>query len=214
MLDTKNRDARDLIEGRRSRDRTLVAPTSARVALLICLVAIAAFFVGRSTSGDEPPEPAKTDAAKTHFDGGSPQAMAGEMVLSPVDRSGDGRRATAEGQMSGTITLDADGPHHGTVRLRGSTSPGGPDNPSKVYHGWGTIDAVLDDVPCTGTYAWTYRTDGADSGGSLHLRCDDGRLLAGRLTVSSVDQPLSGDGSWRIGVRVHDGFYLERHASG
>ncbi len=209
MLDTENGGARDLIEGRPSRDRMLMPPTSARVALLICLVAIAAFFAGRSTPGDEP-----RDAANTPFNGASPQAMAGEMVLTPVDRSGDGRRATGEGQMSGTITLDADGPHHGTVRLRGSTSPGGPDNPSKVYHGWGTIDAVLDDVPCTGTYAWTYRTDGADSGGSLHLRCDDGRLLAGRLTVSSVDQPLSGDGSWRIGVRVHDGFYLERHASG
>jgi hypothetical protein len=68
--------------------------------------------------------------------------------------------------------------------------------------------AVLDDTPCSGTYAWTYLADPAKDEGSVHLRCADGRVLAGRLTVVSADVAAPGVGTWRVGVRVDDGFYL------
>lgn len=196
----------DLVEGgaeRRVDSRWFVG--AALIALLIA--AGAGFLVGRGSLGTSPAPNLDTSRR------GGPQAMTGEMVLSPVrstevDADG-GRREGGDGEMTGTITLKAQGSHTGTVWLHGSTSTAAePD--ATVYHGWGTIHAVLDDGACTGTYAWSYFAAPSDNGGSVHLRCKDGRLLAGRLTVTSVDRPLSGTGTWRVGVRVEDGFYLGR----
>ena len=202
MLNTDGEAAVDLVEGgdvRQYRARPVVV-----AALCALVVGVAAGYVaGRGAWGGEGSEATG---------GGSPQAMTGEMVLGPVrpaENAGQDRRGNLEREMSGTITLAASGPHSGTVHLRGSTSTLAAGQGPNVYHGWGTIDAVLDGAACTGTYAWTYFAAATDSGGSMHLRCRDGRLLAGRLTVTTVDHPVSGTGTWRIGVRVEDGFYLD-----
>lgn len=58
-----------------------------------------------------------------------------------------------------------------------------------------------------GTYAWTYFAERADSGGSLHLRCKDDTVLAGRLTVVDIDVPGGDSNTPHITVRLDDGFY-------
>jgi hypothetical protein len=203
MPDTHDEPKRDLVEGRA--DPTVGMPTVA-VFVLVVLVAVGAFLVGRSTSDAASAPISKKPGV------GSPQAMTGEMVLSPAGAAdvdaAVGEPAGPADQMSGTITLDAGGRHSGVVHLRGSTSTLQAATSAKVYHGWGAMRAVLDDTPCTGTYAWTYLAGPAQDEGSVHLRCKDGRVLAGRLTVVSADVAAPGAGTWRVGVRVDDGFYL------
>jgi hypothetical protein len=173
------------------------------VTVLVGLVAVAAC----SSGGDDASQPASGETG-----GGSPQAMTGEMVLSPVQGTeidtDSGQIETREGLVSGTIALEADGPHTGTVQLAGSGSLLGTVPPPAVLHVWGTVDAVIDDVPCTGAYGWTYFDDPPETGGSLHLRCEDGTVLAARTTVASIDQPDPGVGTWRFTVNLDDGFYV------
>jgi hypothetical protein len=173
------------------------------VTVLVGLVAVAAC----SSGGDDASQPASGETG-----GGSPQAMTGEMVLSPVNwdeiETDSGQVESRDGQTSGTITLEADDTHTGTVQMNGSSSHLGTAPPPMVHHVWGTVDAVIDDVPCTGTYGWTYFDDPPETGGSLHLRCEDGTVLAARTTVASIDQPDPGVGTWRFTVNLDDGFYV------
>ena len=167
--------------------------------LLVGLVAVAA-----CSSGDASSQPASGETG-----GGSPQAMTGEMVLSPVQGTeidtDSGQIETREGLVSGTITLEADEPHTGTVQFIGSGSLVGTVPPPAVLHVWGTVDAVIDDVPCTGAYGWTYFDDPPETGGSLHLRCEDDTVLAARTTVTSIEAE---PGTWRYTVNLEDGFYI------
>jgi hypothetical protein len=183
--------------GRRSALLHLVAVA---VTVLVGLVAVAA-----CSSGDD----ASSQPTSGETGGGSPQAMTGEMVLEPVQgiqiETDSGQIESREGQVSGTITLEADDLHTGTVQITGSASHLGTVPPPTVHHVWGTVDAVIDDVPCTGAYGWTYFDDPQESGGSLHLRCEDDTVLAARTTVASIEAV---PGTWRFTVNLEDGFYV------
>jgi hypothetical protein len=171
------------------------------VTVLVGLVAVAA-----CSSGD-----ASSQATSGETGGGSPQRMTGEMVLNPVQgteiETDSGQIESREVQVSGTITLEADDPHTGTVRLTGSGSLVGTVPPPTVHHVWGTVDAVIDDVPCTGAYGWTYFDDPPETGGSLHLRCEDDTVLAASTTVASIEAPPDSR-TWRFTVNLEDGFYV------
>jgi hypothetical protein len=170
------------------------------VTVLVGLVAVGAC----SSGGDDASQPASGETG-----GGSPQAMTGEMVLRPVQgteiETDSGQIETREGLVSGTITLEADEPHTGTVQFTGSGSGLGTVPPPAVLHVWGTVDAVIDDVPCTGAYGWTYFDDPPETAGSLHLRCEDDTVLAARTTVTSIEAE---PGTWRYTVNLEDGFYV------
>jgi len=182
---------------RRSASLHLVAVA---VTVLVGLVAVAAC----SSGGDDASQPASGETG-----GGSPQPMTGEMVLRPVQgteiETDSGQIETREGLVSGTITLEADEPHTGTVQLAGSGSGLGTVPPPAVLHVWGTVDAVIDDVLCTGAYGWTYFDDPPETAGSLHLRCEDDTVLAARTTVTSIEAE---PGTWRYTVKLEDGFYV------
>jgi hypothetical protein len=171
------------------------------VTVLVGLVAVAA-----CSSGDTSSQPASGETGS-----GSPQAMTGEMVLSPVQgteiETDSGQIETREGLVSGTITLEADDPHAGTVQFSGSGSLLGTVPPPAVLHVWGTVDAVIDDVPCTGAYGWTYFDDPPETAGSLHLRCEDDTVFAARTTVASIEAPPDSR-TWRYTVNLEDGFYV------
>jgi len=79
--------------------------------------------------------------------------------------------------------------------------------PPTVHHVWGIVDAVIDDVPCTGAYGWTYFDDPPETGGSLHLRCEDDTVLGARTTVASIEAPPDSR-TWRFTVNLEDGFYI------
>jgi hypothetical protein len=170
------------------------------VTVLVGLVAVGAC----SSGGDAASQPASGETG-----GDSPQPMTGEMVLRPVQgteiETGSGQIETREGLVSGTITLEADEPHTGTVQFTGSGSGLGTVPPPAVLHVWGTVDAVIDDVPCTGAYGWTYFDDPPETAGSLHLRCEDDTVLAARTTVTSIEAE---PGTWRYTVNLEDGFYV------
>jgi hypothetical protein len=172
------------------------------VRVLVGLVAVAAC----SSCGDASSQPASGETG-----GGSPQAMTGEMMLSPVQwteiETDSGQIESRESQVSGTITLEADDPHTGTVQITGSASHLGTVPPPTVHHVWGTVDAVIDDVPCTGAFGWTYFDDPPETGGSLHLRCEDDTVLAARTTVASIEAPPDSR-NWRFTVNLEDGFYI------
>jgi hypothetical protein len=172
------------------------------VRVLVGLVAVAAC----SSCGDASSQPASGETG-----GGSPQAMTGEMMLSPVQwteiETDSGQIESRESQVSGTITLEADDPHTGTVQITGSASHLGTVPPPTVHHVWGTVDAVIDDVPCTGAFGWTYFDDPPETGGSLHLRCEDDTVLAARTTVASIEAPPDSR-TWRFTVNLEDGFYI------
>jgi hypothetical protein len=172
------------------------------VTVLVGLVAVPA-----CSSGDASSEPASGETG-----GGSLQAMTGEMVINPVQwteiETDSGQIESREGQSSGTITLEADDPHTGTVQFTGSASHLGTVPPPTVHHVWGTVEAVIDDVPCTGAYGWTYFDDPRETSGSLHLQCEDDTVLAARTTIASIDTPDPGVGTWRFTVNLEDGFYV------
>ena len=169
------------------------------VTVLVGLVAVAACSSGDDASSQ--PTSGET--------GGSPQAMTGEMVLEPVQgiqiETDSGQIESRESQVSGTITLEADDPHTGTVQITGSASHLGTVPPPTVHHVWGTVDAVIDDVRCTGAFGWTYFHDPPETDGSMHLRCEDDAVLAARTTVASIE---ARPGTWRFTVKLEDGFYI------
>jgi hypothetical protein len=135
--------------------------------------------------------------------------MYGLMVLTPVQtteiETDSGQIESRESLVSGTIELEADDTHTGTVEITGSASHLGTVPPPTVHHVWGTVDAVIDDVPCTGAFGWTYFDDPPETGGSLHLRCEDDTVLAARTTVVSIEARA---GTWRFIVNLEDGFYI------
>jgi hypothetical protein len=193
----KNRLTGDL--RRRSASLHMVAVA---VTVLVGLVAVAGCSPGDDTSS----QPTSGETG-----GGSLQAMTGELVLEPMQtteiETDSGQIESRDSQVSGTISLEADDPHTGTVQITGSASHLGTVPPPTVHHVWGTVDAVIDDVPCTGAFGWTYFDDPPETGGSLHLRCEDNTVLAARTTVASIEAV---PGTWRFTVDREDGFYISQ----
>jgi hypothetical protein len=166
-------------------------------------------------SSDEAPSPTSSEStppsesASPSITDVAPETLTGTMTLNPVSwtdiKSSSGQTESRDGLFSGRMDLEADGPLSGTIMLSASTSTLGSSAPPSLQHAWGTAEANLNGVPCVGTFAWTFFRQPPSTGGSLHLRCEDDRVLAAGLAVTKITEPPSG-GTWSYTVRLKDGF--------
>ena len=95
---------------------------------------------------------------------------------------------------SGTATL--------TVSSSTVNSAAGPS----VVHAWGTARLVLEDTTCTGPFGLSWYYDPAESGGAMHLLCEDGSALLATPVVTRFE-PDTTD-TWFIDFRLDDGTFI------
>ena len=109
---------------------------------------------------------------------------------------------------TGTLSITTpDGTRSGDVEVRGSAGLVETSDGPKVFHGWGTVTATLDDAECVGSYGTSFYRSPALSGGALQLSCDDGTVLG--ATVLSDDLAVDVDDDvFRHTMRLVDASYV------
>ena len=181
-----------------------IRPGARTAGLVLAVVALAAFLLGRSAGGGG----LLGDEA-----GGE---LTGRMVLElqPGAYVTDSRvsdQAEYRGMdWTGTIDVAGSSEHTGTARLQASASFVSTDSGPVIGHTWGTAEAVLDGQPCTGTFAYSFYRSSGEGGGSLHLRCEGGAVLGASITAGSTEPPADdGSRSWVITIPLTDGYLVE-----
>lgn len=142
--------------------------------------------------------------------------MSGAMTLS------DFRSTTMESPLDGDQERDAHG--SGPVRLelsdrelegRAFVDFSGSfqgDERRGAAHLWGDISLVVGSNECRGSFGWSnYYTTPAESGGSMHARCEDGATLAASLVLRqdgvgpAEAAPIDPQ---RLALHLRDGWYV------
>ena len=193
-------------------DRTTKAEGMTRLSRALVLLVAAVGATG-CAGVEEASAPAATPAAPTAqaVTSTTAQPLTGQLVLNPVTwtdvESTTGQQESRDGRMVGQLTIETGGQtRSGTVTLSASTSVAGTSAPPSAHHAWGEAEAELDGAACSGAYGWSYVNLPPASGGSLHLRCDDGSMLAGALNVATIEPSPSG-GTWTFTVDIDSGMY-------
>ncbi len=78
---------------------------------------------------------------------------------------------------------------------------------ASYFHSWGDIDLRLGALNrCHGSFGWTNFENPLEGGGSMHLRCDDGTMLAATMVATAQPQ-LSQAGDDMV-IDLRDGWYV------
>lgn len=155
-------------------------------------------------STDDPPTGADIAA------GG--RALTGDLELVETERGQQpsGRSDQIElrgGAWTGSVDLVAAGTARtGSAALSVSGSYVSSATGPSVLHLWGTARLDLGDTTCTGPLGLSWYYDPAESGGSMHLLCEDGSALLATPVVTRLE-PNSKD-EWFFDLRLDGGTFI------
>ena len=189
----------DGLRRRRSRRRW---PAVAAAALIALGLAGAGAY---ALSADDPPTGADLAA-------GGRASLTGDLELVQTERGQvpPGRSDQMElrgGVWTGSVDLVAAGTaRSGTAALTVSGSSVNTATGPAVVHVYGTARLELGDTTCTGPLGLSWYYEPPDSGGSMHLLCDDGSALLATPVVTRFE-PDSKD-EWFIDFRLDGGTFI------
>ena len=152
-------------------------------------------------------DPAPGDVAA-----GGRASLTGDLELVETERGQvpPGRSDQMElrgGVWSGPVDLVTAGRvRSGTAALTVSGSSVNTATGPSVLHVWGTARLDLGDTTCAGPLGLSYYYDPAESGGSMHLLCEDGSALLATPVVTRLE-PDSKD-EWFMDLRLDGGTFL------
>ena len=76
-----------------------------------------------------------------------------------------------------------------------------------ISHTWGRVDVTFGATTCSGPIAFSAYREPRETGGALHLRCDDGSLLAASAQLER-DEEATADHGFRIHLLLEDGSFV------
>ena len=183
--------AQDLLDGgEREQDarpsRALVVAVSVAGVLA---VGLAAAVQCDATPGAADAVPLEGRIWLDEFSAG-PVDPAAVVVVEERDETASGRvrLSLQEDDLAGTAVLEYDA----SIRTGSGRD--------YALHAWGDVRLELGPRTCRGSFAWSNLEEPLEGGGALHVRCDDGATLAGRLAAR--EQPTRS-----MVLDLHDGWY-------
>lgn len=111
------------------------------------------------------------------------------------------------GVWTGSVDLVAAGTaRSGTAALSMSGSSVNTATGPTVVHLWGTARLELGDTTCAGSFGLSWYYEPAESGGSMHLLCDDGSTVLATPVVTRLEP--DGKDEWFMDLRLDGGTFL------
>ncbi len=144
--------------------------------------------------------------------GADPVSLEGSLLLddfwsTPVELPFSGEQ---ERNAAGTGSFQLELPDRqftGAVSIQFAASHERSPTSANVFHSWGDIDLRLGPAnDCHGSFGWSNFTDPLEGGGSMHLRCDDGAVLAASMVATA--QPQFQQAGDDLVVELLDGWYV------
>ena len=113
-----------------------------------------------------------------------------------------------DGLWTGTIAVDLpDRQLRGRAEMRFSYAGTIERGVIMISHTWGRLDVVFGATTCTGPIAFSAYREPRETGGALHLRCDDGSLLAATALLDRDEEPTA-EHAYRIHMLLEDGSFV------
>ncbi len=126
------------------------------------------------------------------------------IVAVPHSTQNEGRDAV----WTGTISVDLpDRQLRGRAEMHYSWAGTDERGVIMISHSWGRVDATFGATTCTGPIAMSAYREPRETGGALHLRCDDGSLFAATATLDR-DEEATAEHAFRIHLLLEDGSYV------
>jgi hypothetical protein len=123
--------------------------------------------------------------------GAVPVSLEGSLLLNDFRSTpaelpfGDEQERNAVGRGSFQLEL-WDRQFTGAVGIQFAASHERSPTGANVFHSWGDIDLRLGPAnDCHGSFGWSNFTDPLEGGGSMHLRCEDGAVLAASMVATA-----------------------------
>lgn len=98
----------------------------------------------------------------------------------------------------------------GTVHASASAATLATASGPVLQHAWGTMVVTVGETVCRGSFAWSYYDEPPESGGSMHLKCDDESVLSASIAPWDFQAPNYEHALWRLYLDVQDGWWAGR----
>ena len=171
-----------------------------RFALLATAVAVvlAGALVSQQMQGEDPEAVALQDMSGSLTLSGFRSTTVASPFEGSQERQAHGSGSVhlelTGGELDGLAAVDFSGSFQGSLELRD-------DGPASA-HLWGDVWLAFGSIECKGSFGWSNFTEPAESGGSLHARCQDGATLAATLVATAPEGPQ------RLTIDLREGWYV------